>query len=342
MWFSSELLKVSLGSVEIEYPVVVAILPLLFFIRWIRGKRSSVAIPVASHLLAGGSPSLTSRVGQWSMQFLHLLFLCALALAAARPVQRTSIAPNEMERRNVMLALDVSRSMEAQDFASPYGTVSRMEGVKSVTRKFFENRADDRIGLVLFGSQAYLQSPLTIDHSLLARFISELQVGIAGDGTALGDGLGVALKRIEELPSETQAVILLTDGVSNSGSVDPIKAAGIARDLGVRVYTIGIGSHEGAFLNLNRGFSIPQRIRAEFDEATLRRIAEITGGKYYFASDAGTLNHIYEEIDSLEKSEEEEKSFELITEFYPLFAGVAALVFLLHFVLSQTVFGVYP
>jgi Ca-activated chloride channel family protein len=233
--------------------------------------------------------------------------------------------------------------MEAQDFISSTGLTSRMEGVKRVTNDFLRNRAGDRIGVVLFGSHAYLQSPLTLDHDFLRTLLVDIRPGVAGDGTAIGDGIGTALKHIQALPADTRAIILLTDGVNTSGNVEPMKAARIAAELGIRIYTIGIGSQSGSFLPSIRGLPLSQQISAAFDESALRRIADVSGGVYYFASNEDELNNIYREIESLETAETETTPPPVtIQEIAPPLLWVILAIFLIHLFLSQTVLRVLP
>ncbi|MCI5064477.1 VWA domain-containing protein [bacterium] len=274
---------------------------------------------------------------------LFLVFIGCLVAAAAQPQRQNILDLSEHRRRNIMVAMDVSRSMDAPDFRTPDGRTKRIEGVKSVTKDFIARRTGDRIGLVLFGSRAYLQAPLTIDYLLLYQLVDAISLGVAGDGTAIGDGLGVALKKVEALPAEARAIILLTDGVSNSGRIEPMKAARIAADLNVKVYTIGIGSPEGSTVQIPQGGLLRyQQVRAEFDEETLREIASLTGGKYYFASDLNALDLIYREIDALEHTEAEERSFAQTEELSSPLVTAALISFLLHLLITQTIIRVLP
>ncbi|MCB0330716.1 MAG: VWA domain-containing protein [Bdellovibrionales bacterium] len=324
------------------YPWIFYIAPILLVLPYLRRKPAFQSIPASVNHVREPGRSSRGLLRTLILPTVHVLLLLFLTLAAARPQRTNSITLGDENRRNIMLALDVSRSMDAPDFISPDGVVKRITGVKSVTKSFIEERTGDRIGLVLFGTSAFLQSPLTIDHVLLASLVNEIRLGVAGDGTAMGDGLGVALKRIEELPSNSRAIILLTDGVSNSGRVEPLKAAKIAARLGVKVYTIGIGSKEGSYVQIDPGMFGARRVRAEFDEATLVKIADLTGGKYFFASDMNELDLIYREIDQLESTRQQERSFTQTFELAPPLLLSALLLFLIHYLLSQTVFRVVP
>jgi len=329
-------------NLTFAYPWIFFLLPMLLLLPYLRRRTHFQAIPASEVSVRTHAKSARLMARSCLQPVLHFAFLVTLLISAARPQEVTSLSLGEDERRNIMLALDASKSMDAKDFRSPVGIVRRLDGVKSVTANFIQERKGDRIGLVLFGSKAFLQAPLTIDHGLLHSLVSDLRVGVAGDGTAIGDGLGIALKRIEELPARARAVILITDGVSNSGRVEPLEAARIAKELGVKVYTIGIGSPSGSFVQIRQGIFAPRRIRAEFDEKTMREIARITEGKYFFASDANELDQIYREIDLLEKTNEEEFQFQQTAELAAPFLLASLFFFVFHFILSQTVFRVVP
>lgn len=260
----------------------------------------------------------------------------ALAVAAARP-QRSTTVESPTQSRSLILALDISRSMATRDFEGSfgYGRLSRLDAVKAVVRRFIEERGEERLGLVVFGSSAFVQAPLTRDHTVVAELVSRLEVGMAGDGTAMGDGLGLSLKRIADIPAPAKAVILLTDGVSNSGQVNPLKAAEVARDLGVKVYTIGIG---GTATDPR----LTGRPEAEFDEATLKEVARLTGGLYLNASSVEGLHDVYGEIDRLERSEFEEPERRIVEELYPTFLWVAFLSYLAYAALNVTIFRRVP
>jgi Ca-activated chloride channel family protein len=262
--------------------------------------------------------------------------IVSLSIAAARP-QRTTTVETPSESRSLILALDISRSMATRDFEGSFGhgTITRLEGVKGVVRRFIEERRDERLGLIVFGSSAYVQAPLTRDHNVVAELVSRLEVGMAGDGTAMGDGLGLSLKRIADIPAPSKAVVLLTDGVSNSGQVNPLKAAAVAAELGVKVYTIGIGG----------GASDPRsmgRTGAEFDEATLKEVARLTGGLYLNASSVEGLQDVYREIDRLETSRFEEPERRIVEELFPEFLWAALISYVGYAALGASVFRRLP
>jgi Ca-activated chloride channel family protein len=244
---------------------------------------------------------------------LALATLITLNLSAARP-QSTTIHPRPLEARNVLIALDLSRSMTTSDFNRDGRWATRLDGVKSVVSDLLKNRSADRVGLVVFGVQAFLQAPLTLDHALLTQMVTSLECGVAGDGTAIGDGLGLSVKRLEGVPAKAKSVILITDGVNNSGNVHPLKAAQVAKDLHITVHTIGIGSDQPTASGM-----------PEFDEKLLKEIASLTGGLYSSASSSEDLRVIYQAIENLEMTESDQPSVREIEElFYPL--ALAALV----------------
>lgn len=310
------------------FPILFLLLPFL------RRKARRAALPVTS--LSGtasirNSPlTLLLYLGE---RALLLLFIAALTAALVQPVKTEYIA-EERRSRNIILSLDISKSMQTRDFASPLGVVQRIQAVKGVVADFIGRRGYDRLGLVVFGSSAYLQAPLTFDHDFLKEVVRQLSVGYAGSGTAIGDGLGLAIKRIAPFPSESRAIILLTDGANNSGSVDPIKAARIARDLGIRVYTIGIGSRGGF-----HGLLGPS---GDFDEALLQRVAALTHGRYYLAEDLASLNKVYTDIDALERVDNEDPRIYETEPLAPFFTAAAFLFFLLHLFVSQLIIPRYP
>lgn len=286
------------------------------------------------------SPRLALRLPVLAV--LITLFIFTLTLAALRP-QLLDTPPDKRDARNLVLALDISKSMTIQDFRGIHGERrARIDGVKSVIAQFVSARAGDRLSVVVFGSRAYVQVPLTFDHTLVRGMVEGLQVGTAGDGTAIGDGLGVSLKRLEGIPQEARAVILITDGVNNSGSLEPLQAARVAAQLGVKVYAIGIGSNgvvPAAVPDLLLG-AWPQR--GEFDEQTLKEIASLTGGSYFNASDLSGLSQVYATIDKLERSASEEPQPTVTEEQFVKFVPWALTLYTLLIALSRSVFRRVP
>lgn len=302
-----------------------------------RRRSSRSALFPSLYFLAPARLTWRARLRVPILSALASTSLICLIIAAARP-QRVSVLDDDSQARNLILSLDLSKSMLTRDFVVGSTRIARMQGVKAVVRDFLAKRLDDRIGIVVFGSQAFLQAPLTRDHALLEQLVGALDVGLAGDGTAIGDGLGLAIKRIRDLPAASRAVILLTDGVSNAGQINPIQAAKVARDLGVKVYTIGIGSNETVSESIG-GF-IPRTLQrpAEFDEKTLREIADLTHAKYFSASDSDALQKIYAEIDLLETSAKTEHHKLHVEELFASWATAGLAVLALTILLGRTIF----
>lgn len=329
-------------TMSFEDPWLLLVPAVIFFLLIAeQSTKRAVVVPSAS-LYAGLPRSFRQRL---RTPVLALLLACSVmgwSIAAARP-QRVSVEERVQEGRNIVLAIDVSPSMGARDFSAVLGSVTRLRAVQGVVTKFVEERKGDRIGLVVFGGEAFLQSPLTPDLTMIQALVERLHVGMAGDGTAIGDGLGVALKRVRALPAESATVILLTDGVSNVGQVNPLKAAKVARDLGIKVHTIGIGS-EQAITVMQPGniFSSIMRQQAEFDEETLKEIARLTGGTYFSASDVEALEGVYEKIDALERTRETDEGAVLVEELFVPYAIFGSVSYLLYLALALSVFMRVP
>jgi Ca-activated chloride channel family protein len=199
--------------------------------------------------------------------------------------------------------------------------VSRLEAVKAVAGDFIERRTGDRIGLILFGDQAYVQAPLTLDRSTVHTLLDEAQIGLAGQQTAIGDAIGLAIKRLRDEPAGNRVLVLLTDGASNAGSVDPLKAADLAAQDGVRIYTIGVGSDQ---IVMRGPFGFSQTVQGDLDEDTLRAIAKKAGGRYFRAADVVSLAQIYAELDKIEPLSKDAQSWRPVEELYvwPLAAAL--------------------
>jgi len=236
--------------------------------------------------------------------------LVVIALARPQHVERETV--RESEGVDIMLAIDTSGSMRTQDMESGGRGYSRLEAAKTVMRQFVDGRAEDRVGVVAFGAQAFVQAPLTLDHVMLDEFIAAMDIGMAGQATAVGDAIAVAAKHMKDLPAPSKIVVLVTDGQSTAGQVDPIPAAQAAAALGVKVYTIGVGAAGGRGLlsGLLGGGG------AQIDEATLRRVSAITGAQYWRAADANALAQVYATIDELERSPAKVKEYVHRDELY--------------------------
>ena len=259
-----------------------------------------------------------------------VIIICGL-LAAGRP-QILSSRTEDLNARNIMLVVDLSKSMLTRDFVNAMGKESRIEGVKTVASEFVRNRLRDRIGLIIFGTDVFLKIPLTPDHNMLLQALQSITAGEAGDRTALGDAIAHAIKRIRDVPARASAIILVTDGVNTAGTVEPLQASSIARDLGIKIHVIGIGSDS------SRGKPNQDETRShdEFDEVTLKQIASLSSGQYFNALGIEGLRDVYREIDLLEKSDSSVPERPVSLELFPFVAGICAASWLILFLLSHS------
>ncbi len=275
---------------------------------------------------------------------LRLAALCLLVLALMRPQKGIEETKIKTEGIDIVLAVDVSGSMLAEDFVLNGERKNRLEAVKEVVRDFIKKRSNDRIGLVVFAGQAYMQCPLTLDYGVLLKFLDKIDIGMIEDGTAVGDGLATALARLKDIESKSKVVILLTDGVNNAGQIDPLNAAGLARALGVKVYTIGAGSKGKVPYPAQDFFGnkVYQWVIIDVDDESLRKIADETGGKYFRATDTKKLQQIYNEIDRLERTKMEVTSYGDYKELFIPFVLIALLLMIIEVTLRYTVLRTLP
>jgi Ca-activated chloride channel family protein len=274
---------------------------------------------------------------------LEVITVLCLAIAAARPQKITILDQPELGR-NIMLVIDASNSMSGEDFPTALGMTSRMQGVKTVVAEYVRSRSNDRVGLIVFGNTSYLQSPLTNDIKLVESLVEQLQPRMAGDGTAIGDGLGLALKRLKDIEGTSKAIILITDGVNTAGQVTPLKAAQIAQSLGIQIHTIGIGSGSTPLSGGGLGgiFGTGRQVMAEFDEATLKEIARLTNGVYFNATSLEGFKEIYRQIDELSQTEEQQPAKPIVHELFLQWALIAFVSLILSLVSQATVFRRLP
>lgn len=268
---------------------------------------------------------------------LHCLAVVLIVTALARPQEGRKSTEILTHGVDIMLALDTSGSMQAMDFKKQDQPVDRLTIVKDVVSEFIDGREFDRIGMVVFGEEAFTQCPLTLDHNILQEFLKRLDIGVAGDSTAIGSAVAIAVKRLKDLESKSKVIILLTDGRNNSGSISPLQAAEIAATFGIKIYTVGVGTRDKApFMVdglLGRRF-VMQNV--EMDEKSLREIAEATGGKYFRATDTDSLKKIYGQIDQLEKSEVKWIDHSEFKELFPFFLIPGLLLLVTEIALAQT------
>ncbi|MCZ6620218.1 MAG: VWA domain-containing protein [Gammaproteobacteria bacterium] len=315
------------------WPFVFVLIPLPVLLRryWepLQRQQAALSVPdIANFQIEEVSHSSTLNRGlPWRTLLLWLAWT-ALVTAAARPQWTGESVTLPTTGRDLMLAVDISGSMGTEDLLLGGQVVNRLTVVKSVVSDFIETRQGDRLGLILFGTNAYLQAPLTFDLETVNRLLIEAPVGIAGGKTAIGDAIGLAVKRLRQRPDGDHVLILLTDGTNNVGEVAPIKAAELANHGGIRIYAIGVGADE---MRLKRAFGLPgSRIinpSAELDEKTLSAIAEKTGGRYFRAQNTEKLVEIYNIIDALEPIEQEAETYRPIAALFYWPLTVAWLAF---------------
>jgi Ca-activated chloride channel family protein len=316
-------------------PLMLLLLLLLPFVLWYlryreRRKTVTLALPVAH--LAAAVPRGNPRRWRLILDTMRVAALALLIVAMARPQYGRIERETFSEGIDIALVLDVSLSMRAGDFHP-----NRLEAAKDVIKQFVLERRGDRLGLVIFGGEAATLVPLTLDSDVVYSFIERVRFNlVSGDTTAIGMGLATALDRLRDSDAKSKVVILLTDGENNAGKIDPQKAAEAARALGVRVYTIGVGS------NAPQIGPFGMRVDAGLDEATLKQMAEITGGQYFRAVDEQKLNDIYQQIDKLEKSKIESTQYDNFNELVHWFVVPALLLLLLEMALRSTRFVLLP
>lgn len=290
-----------------EWPWLFLLLPLPLLYRLYRSKAEVTApalkAPVYSTFAAQSATAAPSNRWQWLILSLLTIAWVATLLAAARPTWVGDPVALPSSGRDILLAVDISGSMEQTDMSIAGETVDRLTAVKHVVSDFVERRQGDRLGLILFGTRPYLQTPLTFDRRTMNTLLSEAQIGFAGDKTAIGDAIGLAVKRLKMRPENHRVLILLTDGANSAGEVQPLDAADIAAREGITIYTIGIGAE----VMLQRSFFGTKRVNPsrDLDEATLTSIAEKTSGQYFRARNPEELDAIYQQLDQLEPVEQE-------------------------------------
>jgi Ca-activated chloride channel family protein len=268
---------------------------------------------------------------------LRLVALGLMILALARPQAGRTFSEAQSDGVDILLAIDTSGSMQALDFKIDDRPVDRLTVVKNVVTEFIRQRPNDRIGLVVFGEEAFTQCPLTLDHGILLDFLKGAEIGMAGDATAIGSALGTTVNRLKDLKAKERVVILLTDGRSNAGRITPLNAAQLAATYHVKVYTVGVGTKGKAPFLVNTVFGPRYQYEdVDIDEETLREISQRTGGAYFRATDTEGLKEIYAKIDKLERFEVKVKEYTEYSEkfHWALIPGLGLL--LIEFLLAQT------
>jgi Ca-activated chloride channel family protein len=330
-----------LGNIEFANPALLYLLlvvPLLLVWYWFRNRN------LHADILVSGSGALEKAGRSFKEYMVHGLFglrivaLVLLIIALARPQTSTKKQDVTIQGIDIVLTMDISGSMLAEDFKP-----NRLEAAKNVAEDFVRGRPGDRMGLVVFSGETFTQSPLTTDHSVLLNLFGNIKSGIIEDGTAIGDGLANAVNRLKESQAVSKVIILLTDGVNNMGSLDPLSAAEIAKLYGIRVYTIGVGTMGTAPYPVQTPFGKRyQSMEVNIDEPLLQQIASLTGARYFRATDNEKLAAIYKEIDRLEKSKIDVTEFRKKHEEFLIFALLAMLALVVENLLRYTVFRSIP
>jgi len=317
---------------------LLVLIPMIAWYVWRQIRRTN------SLLVSGLQPfeKIGTPVKAWLRHILFVLRVLAIALlfiVIARPQSVNRWQKVNTEGIDIIIDLDISSSMLAQDFKP-----NRLEAAKNVAIQFVSGRPDDRIGLVVFSGESFTQCPLTTDHAVLINLFHQVQSGMIEDGTAIGDGLATSINRLKDSKAKSKVVILLTDGMNNRGDIAPLTAAKIASTFGIRVYTIGVGTIGTAPYPIQTpyGGTRYQQMKVQIDEDMLKQIASMTGGKYFRATDNKKLEEIYNAIDKLEKSKIDVKQFSRKEEEYLKFALWAAVLLLAEWFLRKTVFRTMP
>lgn len=325
-----------------EWMIALLILPLLYFL-WRRLERRHLAIGYSSlQLFSGLSGSLKQRL-LFLLRWLRLFTLILIVIALMRPQLGNKTTEVLSEGVDILLTIDTSGSMRALDFNLEGRQVDRLEVVKKVVSDFIDRREHDRIGMVVFGENAFTQCPLTHDRETLKMFLSWLKIGIVGDGTAIGNALATGVKRLKDQKAKSRVIILLTDGRNNAGEISPTLAAQLAQEFDIKVHTIGVGS-KGPVPYPEQTPWGRRIIRAnlDLDEETLRAIAEQTGGQYFRAQGTEELHKIYALIDQMEKTEIRIKEFKDYQDWYHYLTWGVLLLLIMEIILSQTYFMRIP
>ncbi|MCB0804939.1 MAG: VWA domain-containing protein [Bacteroidales bacterium] len=319
------------------YLYLLLIIPLLGVWYWYKYLRDQADIQVSTTQSFGSGKTLKQYL-YFSLYLLRMVAIALMIVALSRPQSTSSRQDVTIEGIDIVMALDVSGSMLAMDLKP-----DRLEAAKEVASEFISSRPNDRFGLVIFSGETFTQAPLTTDHSVIKNLFKDIKSGMIEDGTAIGDGLATSINRLKDSKAVSKVIILLTDGVNNMGSIDPLSSAEIAKLYGVRVYTIGIGTEGTAPYPVQTPFGIQtQYVEVKIDEALLQQVAEMTDGRYFRATSNRKLREIYDEIDKLEKSKIDVTEFKKKKEEFFPFALWALIFITLEVLLRNSIFRSSP
>ncbi|GAB4224336.1 MAG: VWA domain-containing protein [Francisella sp.] len=317
--------------INIEYPWFLSLILLPLIVYWIfpkakQDKQEALKIPFFKQLESQISQVGTSSLKKASYLKYLLAFIWILLIISGSGIQWLGKPINlPQSGRDLMMAIDLSGSMAIQDMKKPNGQMeSRFDLVMRVANQFLDTRKGDRVGLILFGTKAYLQTPLTFDIDTVKKMLNDSSIALAGPQTAIGDAIGLAVKKLKEFPEESKALILLTDGENNSGILQPLQAADLAKQYHIKIYTIGLGAGQ---MIINTAFG--QRLvntSEDLDTSVLQKIANMTGGKFFRAQNSSELQQIYNLIDKLEPIESDKTVIRPITYLYPWSLGLALIL----------------
>lgn len=324
-----------LKDVTFAYPYLLYLLlliPLMIFWYWKNYKKKNPALTFSTlSILNKFKPTVRERLVHLPM-VLRMFGIGLLIIALARPQTYASGQNVYTEGIDIAMLLDISGSMLAEDLKP-----NRLEAAKKVIDEFIDGRTSDKIGLVIFAGQSFTQCPLTIDYSVLKGLLKQVKSGMIEDGTAIGNAIANGVNRLKDSKAKSKVMILLTDGVNNRGEVDPITAAQIAKEFGIRIYTVGVGTKGEAPYPVQTPFGKRyQMVPVDVDEGTLQKIATITDGKYFRATSTKKLEEIYKQIDKLEKTQIKVTSYRNATELFYNWAGLGIILLLLELGLSRT------
>lgn len=321
-----------------EFLYFLLLLPAAWVWYWFKDTDSRPKFQISSY------EAFTAKTRTWKYYLRHLQIVlksgafALLVIALARPQSSSSRQNVNIEGIDIVMAMDISGSMLAEDFRP-----NRLDAAKDVAKEFILGRSGDRIGLVVFSGESFTQCPLTSDHPILINLLKEIKSGMIEDGTAIGDGLATAVSRLKESNAVSKVIILLTDGENNRGFIDPASAAEIAKVFGIRVYTIGVGTIGTAPYPVQTPFGIQyQQVEVRIDEPLMKQIAEMSGGKYFRATSESKLKEIYQEIDQLEKSKIDITEYRKKSEEFLPFALVALILLVIDFILGISLFRRFP
>lgn len=317
--------------------LLAGLIPLVVWYIWKRSK-SQASLQISS------TEAYNKSKPTWKVRLRHIPFILRMMIISliiiilARPQSSDHWQKSSTEGIDIVLAMDISTSMLAQDLQP-----NRIEAAKSVAASFISGRPNDNIGLVVFAGESFTQCPLTTDHTILLNLLKEIRCGMIEDGTAIGLGLANAVSRLKDSQAKSKVIILLTDGSNNRGDISPVTAAEIAATFGIHVYTIGVGTKGEAPVPIQMAYGIDYiRVPVEIDEETLRKIAGVTDGKYFRATNTSKLKEIYAEIDDMEKTKISVQEYSKKYEEYAVFALIAFILLCIEILLRNTIFRTIP